>query len=164
MSLSIRKCWYSNYCLHFWKCAVPFGNITFHFNTYICFFLLFLDNRTARIRHLCRKTIVLSCHRCPINVVLKKWTSFKFRFEFWLPDVSKEEEMLVLQQLFTFLKRAVPFGNIIFHFNTYLCFFPLFLDNRTACSRHLCRKTIVLSCHRCLINTGVKNEQHLNVE
>ncbi len=35
--------------------------------------------------------------------------------------------------------------------------------NRTAHIRHQCRKTIVLSRHRCLINTGVeKNEQHLN--
>ncbi len=28
--------------------------------------------------------------------------------------------------------------------------------NRTTCNRHLCRKTTVLSCHRCLINTGVE--------
>ncbi len=27
--------------------------------------------------------------------------------------------------------------------------------NRTTCIRHQCRKTTVLSCHRCLINTGV---------
>jgi hypothetical protein len=31
-------------------------------------------------------------------------------------------------------------------------------------SCHLCRKTTVLSCHRCLINTGVKNEQDLNID
>ncbi len=38
-------------------------------------------------------------------------------------------------------------------------------DNRTAHIRHLCRKTTVLSCHRCLINTGVEtNEQHLNID
>ena len=31
--------------------------------------------------------------------------------------------------------------------------------------RHRCRKTTVLSCHRCLIKTGVKkNEQHLNID
>ncbi len=28
--------------------------------------------------------------------------------------------------------------------------------NRTVHTRHLCRKTVVLSCHRCLINTGVE--------
>jgi hypothetical protein len=37
--------------------------------------------------------------------------------------------------------------------------------NRRACFRHLCRKTIVYSCHRCLINTGIeKIEQHLNID
>jgi len=35
--------------------------------------------------------------------------------------------------------------------------------NCTTCIRHQCRKTIVLSCHRCLNDTGIeKNEQHLN--
>ncbi len=30
---------------------------------------------------------------------------------------------------------------------------------------HLCRKTTVLSCHRCLINTGFENnEQHFNID
>jgi hypothetical protein len=30
--------------------------------------------------------------------------------------------------------------------------------------QHICRKTTLLSCHRCLINTGVeKIEQHLNI-
>jgi hypothetical protein len=34
------------------------------------------------------------------------------------------------------------------------------VDNRTTRIRHQCKKTTVLSCHRCLINTGVKkNEQ-----
>ncbi len=28
MSLSMSKCWYSNNCLHFLKCAVPFSNVT----------------------------------------------------------------------------------------------------------------------------------------
>jgi hypothetical protein len=37
--------------------------------------------------------------------------------------------------------------------------------NRTACIRHQCRNTTVLSCHRCLTNTGVeKNEQQLNID
>ncbi len=35
--------------------------------------------------------------------------------------------------------------------------------NRIARIRHQCKETIVLSCHRCLINTGVgKNEQYFN--
>jgi hypothetical protein len=40
------------------------------------------------------------------------------------------------------------------------------LFNKSACIRHQCRKTIVLSCHHlCLINTGVeKNELHLNID
>jgi hypothetical protein len=37
--------------------------------------------------------------------------------------------------------------------------------NRTASIRYQCRKTTVLRCHRCLINTRhEKNEQHLNIE
>jgi hypothetical protein len=36
-------------------------------------------------------------------------------------------------------------------------------DNRTAHIRYQCRKTTVLSCHRCQISTGVeKNQHHLN--
>ncbi len=42
---------------------------------------------------------------------------------------------------------------------------PFYGPNRTECSRRLCRKTTVLSCHGCLINIGFeKNEQHLNVD
>ena len=36
--------------------------------------------------------------------------------------------------------------------------------NRTVRVKHQCRKTTVLSWHRCLINTGVKNELHLNID
>ncbi len=37
--------------------------------------------------------------------------------------------------------------------------------NRRAYIRHLCIKTSVLSCHRCLNDTGVeKNEHHLSVD
>jgi hypothetical protein len=32
------------------------------------------------------------------------------------------------------------------------------LLNRTVCSRHHCMKITVLSCHRCLIKTGVEGE------
>jgi hypothetical protein len=33
--------------------------------------------------------------------------------------------------------------------------------NRTACIRHLCRKTIVLSYHRCLINIGAEKMNNI---
>ncbi len=46
---------------------------------------LFIINRRVHIRHHCRKTIDISCHRC----VGKKWTTFKCRRELWPPDVSK---------------------------------------------------------------------------
>jgi len=49
----------------------------------------FRMNRTVHIRDLCKKTAVLSCHRCLINAVLKKWNTFKYRLELWPPDVSK---------------------------------------------------------------------------
>jgi hypothetical protein len=35
------------------------------------------------------------------------------------------------------------------------------IDNRTARNTHLCMKTTVISCHRCLINTGV--EKTINI-
>jgi len=36
---------------------------------------------------------------------------------------------------------------------------------RTAHIRHQCRKATVLSCNRCLLNTGVKeNERHLDID
>ena len=37
----------------------------------------------------------------------------------------------------------------------------LFESNGTVHIRHLCRKTAVLSCHRCLINTGVENVNYI---
>ncbi len=37
--------------------------------------------------------------------------------------------------------------------------------NRRTHIRHQCRKTTLITCQRCLINTGVeKNEQHLNID
>jgi hypothetical protein len=59
-------------------------------------------NRTARIRHRCRKTTVLSCHRCLINTGVKKWTTFEYRLKLLPTGVSKYENMLVFKQLFTF--------------------------------------------------------------
>ncbi len=39
------------------------------------------------------------------------------------------------------------------------------ISNRTTHIRHQCRKTTVLSCHRCLINTDFEiNELHLNID
>ncbi len=37
------------------------------------------------------------------------------------------------------------------------------VHNGTAHIRYQCSKTTVLSCHICLIKTGVKNEQHWNI-
>ncbi len=64
--------------------------------------LVFPD--TVHIRHQCRKTIVLCCHRCLINTGVIKWTKFKYTLELWTPDVSKKEKMLVFKQLFSFFK------------------------------------------------------------
>ncbi len=63
-------------CLHWWNLLAEML-VTLH-----C-------NRTVHIRHQCRKTTVLSCHRCLINTGIEKWTTFKHRFELWSPDVSK---------------------------------------------------------------------------
>ncbi len=56
---------------------------------------IYVNNRyynwRAHIRHQCRKTTVLSCHRCLINTDVKKETTFKYRLELWPPDVSKKE-------------------------------------------------------------------------
>ncbi len=38
-------------------------------------------NRTAQIRHLHKKTAVLSCHGCLINTGDEERTSFKYRLE-----------------------------------------------------------------------------------
>ena len=37
----------------------------------------------------------------------------------------------------------------------------IFAKNRTACIRHQCKKTTVLSCHRCIINTGVEKMNNI---
>ncbi len=37
----------------------------------------------------------------------------------------------------------------------------LIVDNGTSHIRHQCRKTTVLSCHRCLINTGVEKMNNI---
>ncbi len=46
-------------------------------------------NRTACIRHQCRKTTVSRCHRCLINPGVKKLTTFKSRLVLLHSDVSK---------------------------------------------------------------------------
>jgi hypothetical protein len=43
---------------------------TFYFLHFCCG--TFCDNRTGHIRHKCRKTTVLSCHRCLINTCFEK--------------------------------------------------------------------------------------------
>jgi hypothetical protein len=47
------------------------------------------NNRTTNIRHLYKKTTVLSCHRCLINTGIKKRTTLKYTLEFLPEDVSK---------------------------------------------------------------------------
>ncbi len=44
---------------------------------------------TTRIRHQCRKTAALSCHRFLVNSGVEKVTTFKYGLEFLPPDVSK---------------------------------------------------------------------------
>ncbi len=48
-------------------------------------------NRATHIRHQCRKTTVLSCHRCLINTGVEKLTTLNYKFELWPTDVSKQE-------------------------------------------------------------------------
>jgi len=36
-------------------------------------------------------------------------------------------------------------------------------ENETAHNRHLCRKTAVLNCHRCLISTGVEKMNKIEI-
>ena len=62
MSIKKREIWYSNNCLHFSKHAVPLQSPLSNFQ----------HNRTAHIRHLCRKTTVFSYHRCLFKTGVKK--------------------------------------------------------------------------------------------
>ncbi len=48
-------------------------------------------NRTAHIRHQCKKTTVLSCHWCLINTGVEKMNNIKYRSELWPQDASKQE-------------------------------------------------------------------------
>jgi hypothetical protein len=61
-------------------------------------------NRTARIRHLCKKTTVLDNHKCIINTGVET----KIKIKFGPPDVCKQKAILVFEQLFVFFKCAVP--------------------------------------------------------
>ncbi len=65
---------------------------------------------TTHIRHQCRKTAVLSCHRCLINSGVKKWTKFKNGLELWPPDVRVNGG--IQTNVYIFLKCAVPLSNI----------------------------------------------------
>ncbi len=44
------------------------NGVELNFKVFLCLRL----NRAARIRHQCRKTTVLTCHRCLINAGVKK--------------------------------------------------------------------------------------------
>jgi len=52
-------------------------------------------NSWEHIRHLCRITTVLTWHRCLINTAVEKRTAIIYSLEFWQPDVSKNEQMMV---------------------------------------------------------------------
>jgi hypothetical protein len=65
-------------------------------------------NRKAYIIHQCRKTTVLSCHRCLINPGVEKWTTFQFGVELWPPDVSKKSQCWYSNICLHFLEHAVP--------------------------------------------------------
>ncbi len=64
-------------------------------------------NRTAHIRHQCRKTTVLSCHRCQINTgVEKNELNMDLNFDHQM-SLSKSKSWFSNNCL-QFLKRAVP--------------------------------------------------------
>ncbi len=64
---------------------------------------------TPHIRHQCRRTSVLSFHRCKLTLALKKWTTFKYRLQLWPSDVYKQynSECWYSKNCLHFLKRAV---------------------------------------------------------
>ncbi len=62
---------YSCYCSKYWVC------FCLH-NCYCClncYCKYYQNNRRAHIRHQCRKTTVLRCHRCLINTGVEKMNS-----------------------------------------------------------------------------------------
>ncbi len=48
-----------------------------------------IEKIRAHIRHQCKKTAVLRCHRCPNNTGVKKWATFENKLEFWPSNVYK---------------------------------------------------------------------------
>ncbi len=84
------------------------------------------NNRTTHIRHQCKKTIVLICHRCLNN-----------------SGVEKMNKILNIDQNFD---HQMSLSKMRYWYS----------NNRTAHIRHQCKKTTVLICHRCLINTCVE--------
>ncbi len=69
---------------------------------------LIYPNRAAGIRQQCRKTIVLSCHRCLINIGVEKMNKIlHLNFDHHM-SLSKSK-CWYLNNCFHFLKRAAPF-------------------------------------------------------
>ncbi len=61
-----------------------------------------------------------------LSLALTKWTTFKYRSEFWPSDVSKQEEVLGFQQFLKYavtLKLAYLISLLIFIVVTKLSFF-----------------------------------------
>ncbi len=108
-------------------------------------------NRTARIRHQCRKTTVLSCHRCLINTGVEK------------NEQHLNKEYNFDQQMFPSKSKCLYSSNCL-HLSK--CTVPIGqrdLSIRTERIRHLCRKSAVLSCHRCLKTLSSKNKHQFNL-
>jgi len=89
-------------------------------------------NRKAHIRHQCRKTTVLGCHRC-LTTALKKWTTFKYRLELSPPMSLSKCKCWYSNNCLHFLKRAAlcqvakqNMGIFKFKLSILLNVFPLF--------------------------------------
>ncbi len=107
------------------------------------------------------------------------WNSSKLLryFNHWKSRVKNRSWLFkpAKQHLVTFILTRHKLGHFVlseksfFSMNCLLFFNSFFIwlskFNRTAHIRHQCKKTTVLSCHRCLINTGVgKMNKHLNID
>ncbi len=67
-----------------------------------------LDNRTTRIRHQCRRTAVLICHRCLINTYVEKMNNIQIQNRTLATRCLYVRVNVGIQRIvYIFLKRAV---------------------------------------------------------
>ncbi len=92
--------------------------------------LFHLRNGRASIRCQCRKTTVLTCHRCLIK---------------WRTQWHARSSIKLLESSLIMLLESI----IVLPENTHCT--GITHDNGTQHIRHQCRNTTVLSCHWCLI-------------